>query len=436
MLEGDTLVGCRQNRMVAWSVLVAARSVAPVSVGCMERGRWSTGGRHFLAGEMTVDPHLRRRTKRETNATAASHGGPRLDQGRAWSDIDAKLGEWRVFSASADYHSGLASRVESSRRQVRELQPVPGQVGVVALHGDRLLGLEVVGHPDTWRALAGRVLPSYVLGAESARRDPEFQRVPRLPDAGGLARGTRGVAGGDSAARPGRVRSGAGGNTVSGSCRWKEARPGTWRCSPDEAGEYRMLESEGHILVELEDGLALIDTGSPTTLRGTQWLSRFLSVPVVELLGTDGRAHPFLVDRTGKRIAFGAEPPDVPPVRLRPLLGVSVFELGHGGARCEAVLDTGAQLSYAPPSAVAGGHSPERRTDFMPAIGCFEVSTAIVDVEIGGVSAELRVGVLPPLAQAALGMAGIPEWIVGSEFLRNRRTWIDLASGQLRIATH
>ena len=184
VLEGDTLVGCRQNRMVAWSVLVAARSVAPVSVGCMERGRWTPGtGGHFVAGEMMVDPHVRRRTKRETNATAASVGSPRLDQGRAWSDIDAKLGEWSLFSPSSDYHSGLARRSDSARRRLSELRPARGQVGVVALHRDRLLGLEVVGHPDTWRALAGRVLPSYVLGAESAGRDPEFQRVPSLPDA-------------------------------------------------------------------------------------------------------------------------------------------------------------------------------------------------------------------------------------------------------------
>jgi hypothetical protein len=201
------------------------------------------------------------------------------------------------------------------------------------------------------------------------------------------------------------------------------------------AGEYRMLESDGHILVELEEGLALIDTGSPTTLQGTQWLSEFLHVPVVELVGTDVLgARPFLIDWPGKRIVLGAEPPDVAPLGLRSLLGVPVLDLVHDGARCEAVLDTGAQLSYAPPSAVARGHSPETRTDFMPAIGSFEVSTAVVDVEIGAVSAQLRVGILPPQARAALGLLGLPDWIVGSEFLRDRRTWIDLASGQLRIA--
>ena len=170
---------------------------------------------------MTVDPHVRRRTKRETNATAASVGSPHLDQGRAWSDIDAKLGEWSLFSPSADYHSGLVGRAESSRRRVQDLQPVPGQVGVIALHHDRLLGVEVVGHPDTWRALAGRVLPSYVLGADSARRDPEFQRVPVLPNASAwLAAVARSPVEQRRAAGKGidlLLRGGA----VSGSCLWE-----------------------------------------------------------------------------------------------------------------------------------------------------------------------------------------------------------------------
>ena len=181
VLEGDTLVGCKQNRMVAWTVLVAAGTSAPVSVGCMERGRWSAGGGSFSSGAMAVDPLLRRRTKRETNASALSPVGPRMDQSRAWQDVDERLNEWDAVSPSADYHTGLARRSEDSRRLVQELKPLPRQVGVIALHGSRLLGLEVVGHPDTWRALSTRVLPSYALGADSAGRDREFQKLPALP---------------------------------------------------------------------------------------------------------------------------------------------------------------------------------------------------------------------------------------------------------------
>lgn len=177
VLEGDTLVGCKQNRMVAWSVLVGAGTSVPISVGCMERGRWNHGGAVFHPGAMAVDPHIRRRSKRETSASMAYPGGPRLDQGRAWSDVDGKLREWHVSSDTDDYYTGLMTRMVDARVQLLRLKPEPGQVGVIALHGDRLLGLETVAHPDTWAVLAGRVLPAYALGAESARLDPDFGRT-------------------------------------------------------------------------------------------------------------------------------------------------------------------------------------------------------------------------------------------------------------------
>jgi hypothetical protein len=175
ILEGETLIGCKQNRMVAWSVLVGAGTTVPVSVGCMERGRWSKGGFAFKPGAMSVDPHIRRRSKRETSLSFAHAGGPHLDQGRAWSDVDDKLKEWNVSSVSEDYHSGLLARVMDARARLKALKPVERQIGVLALVHDRLLGLELVGHPKTWAALARRILPSYALGAESASRDPEFE---------------------------------------------------------------------------------------------------------------------------------------------------------------------------------------------------------------------------------------------------------------------
>jgi len=174
VLEGDTLIGCKQNRMVAWSVLVGAGPTVPVSVGCMERGRWSHGGPAFKPGAMSVDPHIRRRSKRETSASALSPTGPRLDQGRAWSDVDDKLRHRNVSSESDDYHAGLLARVAKTRARLKHANPTPGQIGVIALVRQQLLGIEIVGHPETWRKLARRVLPSYALGAESAATDPDF----------------------------------------------------------------------------------------------------------------------------------------------------------------------------------------------------------------------------------------------------------------------
>lgn len=221
VLEGDTLVGCKQNRMVAWSVLVGARSAVPVSVGCMERGRWSHGGKGFTTGAMAVDPHIRRRSKRETSASVGHLAGPRLDQHRAWSDVDGKLREWHVSSKTDDYHTGLLARLEETRARLRHLKPAAAQVGVIALHSDRLLGLEAVAHPKTWAVLARRSLPAYALGAESARHDPEFRDVPAASPGEWL----HAVA---SAATEARRARGKGydivirGKGINGSCLWHE----------------------------------------------------------------------------------------------------------------------------------------------------------------------------------------------------------------------
>jgi ARG/rhodanese/phosphatase superfamily protein len=181
VLEGDTLVGCKQNRMVAWSVLIARGGTAPIRVGCMERGRWAACGRSFDAGDLMVDPHIRRRTKHETNAAVRACGVPQLDQMRAWGDVDRKLAAWKTASRSADYHAGLEAWRSELHDLAAKLRPVPGQIGILALCRGRLLGIEAVGHPETWKALSPRVLPAYVLGAESARSEPDFERIPALP---------------------------------------------------------------------------------------------------------------------------------------------------------------------------------------------------------------------------------------------------------------
>lgn len=56
LLEGDELVGAKQNRVVNSSVLVAADSELTLPVSCVERGRWSYRSRGFSSSG--ASPHL------------------------------------------------------------------------------------------------------------------------------------------------------------------------------------------------------------------------------------------------------------------------------------------------------------------------------------------------------------------------------------------
>ena len=58
-LEGEELVGAKQNRILNISILVPARTKMKVPVSCVEQGRWAYKSRHF-APSGSHSPHALR----------------------------------------------------------------------------------------------------------------------------------------------------------------------------------------------------------------------------------------------------------------------------------------------------------------------------------------------------------------------------------------
>jgi protein-tyrosine phosphatase len=163
IIEGDTLVGCMQNRVVTGTVVIPAKARMPVQVGCMEAGRWDPNSRHFQAGRLRMDPGLRQHTVAE-NLTG------RFNQDRLWSQVRSQLDEARLTSHSSDYNVFLTDRQERLQAAAGELQPLPGQVGVLVLHGDALVALELAATPALWRRLSPRAVPALLTKADGLSR--------------------------------------------------------------------------------------------------------------------------------------------------------------------------------------------------------------------------------------------------------------------------
>src|SRR3712207_5286074 len=81
MLEGHVLEGGWQNRVLARSVLVPARSSLEVEVACVEAGRWHGGRRHTFSG--------RRTSPRVRSAVQQSAQGR---QRAVWDGVDRESG--------------------------------------------------------------------------------------------------------------------------------------------------------------------------------------------------------------------------------------------------------------------------------------------------------------------------------------------------------
>src|SRR5215207_7207234 len=124
ILEGDKLIGAKQNR-----VLVAAGSDLTLPVSCIERGRWSYRSRAFSPG--TGSPHLAlRRLETRSVHDSLRHGrGHRSDQGAVWREVRRKA---RLHAAAS--RSPLSERLDAFEKLARDLPE--GTSGVVVAVGE------------------------------------------------------------------------------------------------------------------------------------------------------------------------------------------------------------------------------------------------------------------------------------------------------------
>jgi hypothetical protein len=169
ILEGDTLVGCKQNRVVARSVILGKGKKTPIPVGCMEQGRWAWRGGRFASGTMRIKPSVRSASMREVlDAKKRRAKKASLDQGRLWRDVALSLEREGVSSATSDYQAVVQECADEVSGRTRALERQPGQVGVLVMAGGTFVGLELVGHPETWDDLALRTLPALLMDRDRA----------------------------------------------------------------------------------------------------------------------------------------------------------------------------------------------------------------------------------------------------------------------------
>ena len=60
IIEGEELVGAKQNRIVNSSFLIAGKTEVVIPVSCVEQGRWSYRSETFASGKKIMHASLRR----------------------------------------------------------------------------------------------------------------------------------------------------------------------------------------------------------------------------------------------------------------------------------------------------------------------------------------------------------------------------------------
>jgi hypothetical protein len=166
ILEGDELVGAKQNRVANSSVLIGADSKLVLPVSCVERGRWSYRSGVIAPGSGSPHVSLRHLKSRSVHASLRSGRGHRSDQSAVWNEVDRKAYLHNASSptdALQDTRASMSGRLAPFRNLIARL-PESAR-GVAVAFGSDLVLAEVLAGPHSFGKVFGKLLLGYAFEA-------------------------------------------------------------------------------------------------------------------------------------------------------------------------------------------------------------------------------------------------------------------------------
>lgn len=168
-LEGEELVGAKQNRILNTSVLIAAHTKSRIPVSCVEAGRWGYKSRHFGSGGTHSPSTLRRVLKASVSKSVRENRGHRSDQGEVWEEVarqQSALGASSGTSAMSDTFEAHRKRLDEFRENLNYIE---NAVGAAVAVGGKVVAIDLFDKPTTCGRVWNRLLSGAILDALEVR---------------------------------------------------------------------------------------------------------------------------------------------------------------------------------------------------------------------------------------------------------------------------
>ena len=187
LVDGDELVGAKQNRIVNLSILVAGGRMVSIPVSCVEQGRWSWRSKAFSSARRTLFASAKARKYAQVSESLRRTGTRNSNQHMLWQDVAQKVACSKAASPTAAMGDAYESRDGELGAYAGAFRAEPRQRGAVIAVDGKVTGLELFDSAATFSKYLDRLVRSWALDAvetaSSAQRAPSLEDVRRFIEA-------------------------------------------------------------------------------------------------------------------------------------------------------------------------------------------------------------------------------------------------------------
>jgi hypothetical protein len=162
LMDGQELVGAKQNRILNTDVLVPARSTITIPVSCVEQGRWRSVSSQFSSGK-AASSRTRAGKSDRVYAALKSTGRHDADQQAVWNEVDGAVTASGAASPTTALSDAYAQRDQELRSFRGQLRMPDNTVGLAVFHGPKFKGLDLFDRHTTLQYFWESLIDSYAL---------------------------------------------------------------------------------------------------------------------------------------------------------------------------------------------------------------------------------------------------------------------------------
>jgi len=181
LLDGEELVGAKQNRVLNLSILAPAGKTVVIPVSCVEAGRWSHRSAAFASAPRAQYAGGRAKKMAQVTDSLRSEGCRTSNQREVWADIDLKAARMQAHSPTDAMSAIYEAHQTNLEDFVRAFFATENQAGALFAINEVITGLDLFDCSETLRKLFPKLVRSYALDALDALHQlPDTQAKPPI----------------------------------------------------------------------------------------------------------------------------------------------------------------------------------------------------------------------------------------------------------------
>ena len=177
IIDGEELVGAKQNRIVNTTILIPADSTIIIPVSCVEQGRWSYDSSDFSSKDRIMSSNLRAMKTEHVSYCARTEGNFKSNQGELWDEISEKANRHDAASPSMAMGEIYEKEKNSLDEYTKGFTLTDSQIGAVFMINGKVVGMDCFGKLETFTSVFNKLISSYALDAIDWFKEKEDFKV-------------------------------------------------------------------------------------------------------------------------------------------------------------------------------------------------------------------------------------------------------------------